>query len=210
MSSSESWRLLAGWSPTLLLLGGVVVVGYSALFGVEAIANTTIEKSVVAGIGYTTVFVGLLGLYPSLADGSPRLAMAGAGCAVLGGLGFAGVFLIHAGQLLSVIPTPGPDWLAIVNLPAIIGMIPGFLAFGTASLRTDAHPPGVGWLLLAPGVIFTLNFVGVALIGAESLTPWWGFLITLGEAIAILGVGIKLRRDAREPSRPEPTADAHT
>jgi hypothetical protein len=46
----------------------------------------------------------------------------------------------------------------------IIGLVPGFLCFAVAVLRSDLFPRTLGYLLVGPAAIFALNFVrGVTL-----------------------------------------------
>lgn len=185
----------------LLLAGGGLVLVYAGLFGAEALTGTPAPKSVVSGLAYVVVFAGVIGLYPDLRDRSPSLARLGAICAGLGAVGFAGVFAVNAGQFLGIVPTPGPWWLALVNLPAIVGMIPGFLLFGIASLRDDRHPPAIGLLLLAPAAVFALNVVAIGAGGSGAVTPWVGFVLTVGEGLAVLGVAALLDTVAGSPGK---------
>ena len=172
----------------LLWVGGGFVLVYAGLFAVEAVSTVATPTSAVSGLAYAVVFAGVLGLHGDLVEASPYASRLGAVCVALGAVGFLGVFVVNAGQLVGVVPSPGPDWLALVNLPSIVGMIGGFLLVGIASLRTDAHPPALGLLLLLPAAIFAVNVAVVGTGGAGAVTAWLGFGLTLGEGLAVLGV----------------------
>lgn len=191
--SDGMFATIERWSPTLLLLSGTAVFVYALVFAFEAIQNTTVPTGIVAGTAYTLAFVGLLGIYPSLADRSSWLAGLGGICAVIGAGGFAALFLVGAARIAGLMPTPEPGWLVILNLPRIIGLILGFLLFGVASLRSNVHPRAVGLFLVTPAVAFSINFVVVLTVGGGDLSPWWAFVITLGEAVGLLGAGYLLK-----------------
>lgn len=172
----------------LLWVGGGLVLVYAGLFAVEAVSLVAAPTSAASGVAYLVVFAGVLGLHPDLVEASPYAGRLGGVCVALGAIGFLGVFVVNAGQLAGVVPSPGPDWLALVNLPAIVGMIPGFLLVGIASLRTDAHPRALGLLLLAPAAVFAVNVAVIGTGGSDAVTAWLGFVLTLGEGLAVLGV----------------------
>lgn len=206
--STRRWNGLERWSPKLLLLGGTATVVFAMTFAVEAVQGTTVPTGIVAGTAFTLAFVGLVGLSPSLTDRSPWLVRLGVTCAVLGAIGFAALWLVGAARLAGLVPTPEPGWLVILNLPRIVGLIPGFLLFGIASLRSDAHPRAVGLFLVTPAVAFSINFVAVLSVGGGDLSPWVAFVITLGEAAGLLGAGYLLATasDSTESERrPAPT-----
>lgn len=171
----------------LLQVGGVLVLAYAGLFAVEAAYGSAAPTSTVSGLAYVVVFAGVLGLHPDLAAASPYASRLEAACVGLGALGFAGVFVVNAGQLAGVVHSPGPGWLSLVHLPAVVGMLPGFLLVGTASLRTEEQPTAFGLLLLAPAAIFAVNVAVVGAGGAGAASSWVGFGLTLGEGLAVIG-----------------------
>jgi len=197
-------------SSALLLAGGALAVVYALLFAAEAIQGIMrpgIPQGIASGPAYALAFVGLLGLYPAVVDEGRWLARIGAVCAALGAFGFGAVFAVDVAKLAGVVPTPEPAWLGLLNLPTIIGLIPGFLLFGVASLRSEAHPRPVGYFLLVPAVAFSANFVALLAVGGGELSPWVFFVVTLGEAFGILGAGYLLRHDARVADRAAPSTD---
>ncbi len=200
---------LERWSPALLLAGGALAVVYALLFAVEAIQGTTIpQKDVAAGAAFTLAFIGLLGVYPAVVDGGRWLARIGAVCAAIGAFGFAAVFATGVAKLAGLMPTPEPAWLGVLEILPIIGLLPGFLLLGVASLRGETHPRAVGYLLLVPTVAFSANFVALVTVGDGNLSPWFFSVVTLAEAAGLLGAGYFLRQGGFDAGRAaSPTDD---
>lgn len=203
MSSTPHWAALERWSPTLFLAGGVVVVGYAALFAVEALTDATMTKKLASGTGFTLVFVGLLGLYPRLTDRSPKLARAAAVFAILGAVGFAIVLVTGAAQYAEL---DTPRWLSGFVVLNVLGILLGFSLSGIAVLRTGAHSRTVGLLLVVPAVVFVANIAAVVTLGQGNVSTWLGFVLTSAEALAILGVGYRLRVERVPAAADAPTA----
>lgn len=184
------------------------MVGFAAGFVVEAVTTTAVPESIFAGAGFTLGFFGLLGLYPSVADRSPGLARVGAICAVLGAVGFIVTFVTGIADVLQIAV---PGWLSSLVILNIVGLVLGYLAFGVASLRTGARSRLFGALLLAPAVIFSLNFVRVILRGgpgSENVLPEVSAVLALGQAIALLGIGYTLRTEADVVGRAGSSTDS--
>jgi hypothetical protein len=203
------WATLERWSPRLYLFAGVLLVGYAALNGIAAftdVAYVTVED-VVGPAGLLLGFVGLLGLYPTLVDGRPVLARAGAVCVSLGALGFLGITITGFAVLAGVTSASVP---VVMLLVVAIGMIPGYLSFSLASLRVEAQTRTVGLLLLAPAVVFSAMlsqpFVYSALgMFSGSTMAWSNFAISGGQAVAHLAIGYVLRHEGSPAGREVPS-----
>src|SRR6056297_1577926 len=87
--NKRQWSVLESWSTTLFSLSGGLFVVFAALWAAYAFTGLSSEivQDVVGPAGWSAAFVGLLGLYPAIADQNPRLATAGAIFAVLGLIG---------------------------------------------------------------------------------------------------------------------------
>ncbi|MFC6784525.1 hypothetical protein [Halobaculum halobium] len=185
--------MLESWSPTLFSLAGGLFVVFAAFWAAFAFTDLSSEivQNAVGPAGWTAAFVGLLGLYPALADQNPRIASAGAVFAVFGLVG--GTFATGGNLLLLIgVLSELPAWLAPLQLPLLIGIVFGFLTVGLASLRTSVMPRRVGVLLLIPAAVFVVNIVRVGTLG--STTPIWApFVLGSGQALALLGIGYSLR-----------------
>lgn len=189
---------LERWSSRLFLAAGAVLAVYATFYGTEAFLDTVpAVRDVLGPAGYIIGFVGLLGLYPALADRSPKLAHAGAFFAVLGIVGWLVSLLGRAG-----IVSGAPAALdATEALFILIGMILAFLAFATASLRTDIHSRMVGVLLLGPFLVNALNF-GIVIAGYAS--PEGRFATSGLWALSYLAIGIALRTAGIPAGRTDP------
>lgn len=193
---------------TAFLLAGVLFVAFAGLWGAYAATDMTSRaiQDVVGPAGWTAAFVGLLGLRPGLADSAPRLSALGAVFAGLGVLG-AGLSTVgNAVHLAGVVGDP-PSWFAALQLLILVGIVPGFLTFAVATLRTDGRSRRTGVLLLAPAGIFAVNVVRVAELGAT--TPRWApFVLGSAQALALLAIGYRLRIDGVPSDRVDPSPDA--
>lgn len=188
-----------------------MLVGYTAFNVVAAATGTeygTVETILGPG-GFALGFLGLLGLYPALADRSPKLARAGAACVTLGAVGFSTISLHGVTQLAG---TEEPAWFAVSTGLAALGMLPGYVAFGVATLRTGVRSQRLGLLLLVPAVVFGVMVLGgvLAQFGYRSAAglAWSAVLISGAQALAHLGIGYTLRAGDRGARAETPAGDA--
>ena len=195
--------LLERWSPTLFLVSGVILIAFATSMAAIGLMDMSLPRSVFAGAGFTLAFLGLLGLYPGLADRSPRLARAGAVFAVLGALGFTVTFVIATAEFGGIAP---PAWIGPLQILNIIGLLLGFSVFGVGILRTDMHANLLGGFLLVPAVVFAVNLVRVVILGAW--TPSWApFVLGSLQALAMLSIGYSLRTESTTTERVERPTD---
>jgi len=192
--NTKQWEWLEARSPTLFLVGGGLVVVYAGLHGIEAATDMVLEPNPFE-FGYVIGFLGLLGLYPTMVDKSPRLARAGAVAAVLGMIGLSAFTALHIAVLAGVVAGGGPAWFPIFIPFPLIGFVVGYLSIGIASLRTDAYPRLVGLLLLVPGIIVVVMIIQILAGWTSELQA---FVISAGEAMAHLAIGatIKTKSDS--------------
>ncbi len=205
-SSVIPWRWLEDRRSTAFLVGGTLFV-VAAAFNVVDIAvgaerlNRLFGQTVIAAAWIAT-FGGLLGLYPGLADRSRWLARAGAVATAIGVAGFtvigAVAFAFYAGLLGGTFESYLPVFLPLV----LVGCLLPFPAFSAASLHSGVHSRTVGLLLLAPTVIFLVNFltpnpstVVLAITGALAVVHFAiGFLLR-AERVATDREGVGTSRD---------------
>ncbi len=196
-------RYLETRTGSLFLLAGAVLVVYGAANGAVTFTDVAVRTSVL-WFGYIFSFLGLLGLYPTLAKERPMLARVGAGTAVVGLLGVTLVSLLSLGQLVGSVAEPMPGALGIWVL-ALVGFIGGYLSTGLAALRSEAHSATVGFALLAPGIIIVLMLVHMA-AGLEQ--PTSVFVVSSGQAMAHLAIGATLHHQASQPDENAEPKDA--
>lgn len=195
---------IEGRTATLFLVAGSLLAVFAALWGVEALTGRTAPQDVFGPGGWVFAFVGLLGLYPSLADRSPWLARVGAVSVTIGAVSAAVTSLWYIGVFAGVFPAEPPAYIAALAIGILVGGFPGFLSFGAASLRTDIHSRTLGLLLLAPPIILGVMAVTVAVTGG---TAAGGFIAGSGQAISHLAIGYILRIENARRNRAKSPAD---
>lgn len=205
------WTALERRSPTLFLSAGVLLVGYATLNGTVAVTGMSpvAVEDVVGPAGFLLGFIGLLGLYPGLADRQPILARAGAVCVGLGAVGFS-VVSIHGLAVVAGFESATPP--GILLLLVALGMIPGYLSFGVVSLRATVPLRPVAPLLLVPALVFVAMlsqpFVYAHLgLFTETTMEWSNFAISTGQAVAHLAIGYELRTMTSPDGLDAPSTD---
>lgn len=196
--------------PTLFFLGAAMFVVSAALNGIQIVAGTeslnlTVAEAFIAG-GWLAGLLGLLGLYPELADRSRWLSRAGAVFAVIGVTAFAvlavvSLYAFVAGYGLGNSPIP-----VVYFIPGVfVGSLLAFVSFSGAALRSDDLPQTLGLLLLVPSAIFVTNlFILPAIFGSGPTPPEVGLVVVAGLALAMFAIGHLLRTE------PEPTDHAES
>lgn len=195
------WNTIERWSSTLFLVGGILMTAHAVMMVIQAFTGLATPPDVFAPTGSLLVFAGLFGMYRTLADRAPTSSHVGAVCVALGVVGFSVITGRNLAELGGVGP---PDWVAIFTVPALIGTIPGFLAFGVASLRADAHSRTVGFLLMASAVIFLALIVNVIVLGASALG---GIIVGSLLALTHLTLGYSLRTGPSSTDSVTPASD---
>jgi hypothetical protein len=196
---------LEQWSSTLFLVAGALLVVYSVLFAAEAFMDTyPAVRGSIGPLGYIVGFAGLLGLYPALADRSPKLAGAGAVFAAIGAVGW----LVSLAGRSGILSGARGAVDAIEALFILLGMILAFLVFSLASIRTDVYSRTVGLLLLGPFLVNGVNF-GIVIAGYAS--PEGRFVTSGLWALSYLAIGIALRTEdvPSERRAPAPAEAQH-
>lgn len=161
--------------------------------------------------GLIVSLLGLLGLYPRLAESTPRLALAGgamAGVGVLIPLSIATWML--GGTLLTAVAGQ-----AVSQPPAIlfqvmaVAMALGFGCFGVATLRTPVPPRKLGYLLLSYAVPWVVVLGSTAVYG--SALPGWLVLTIYGPLpFLMLTTGYTLHAHTVQTRRAETGVDVVT
>lgn len=210
-ASARQWESLERWSPTLFLLAGVLLIAYAALNGLAAFSDGAyvLVEDIVGPAGFVLGFVGLLGLYPGVVDRDPTLARAGTLCVSLGAIGFTVITLQGLAVVAGVESVGGPG---IFLLLVTIGLVPGYLLFGVASLRADMHSRTVGLLLFVPAVVYATMLSQAILfvqfgVFSETTMAWSAFAISSSQAMAHLSIGYTLRIGGSSDDREAPSAD---
>lgn len=191
LGSTQRWETLERWRTTAFLIAGGIFVVDAALLAVDIASGTEPGAfgQALVGAGWTAAFLGLLGFYPSLAEGSRRLVRAGAVFAVVGGVTMAAMAAAMLGYATGVLG--GEPSGVIYFLPGVfLGIVLGFGSVAVASLQTRVYSRRVGLLFLLLPVTFLFN-IGTGMAGFNPLPKVLGVVCVL--ALTMLSVGHLLR-----------------
>lgn len=200
--STQRWESLEQWSPTAFLVGGLLMVVDAAFVAANVVTGAEhflLLGEAFVGAAWTAALIGLLGLYPGLADRSRWLSRAGVVFAVIGVVVFAVLAVASLGYYTGILTG---EFDTTVFIPGVlIGSVLGFVSFSVASLRTGVHSRTVGILLLVPAILVVTNILRFV-AGFESATITLG--IVIGDALAMLAIGYLLRTEPAPTDRAEP------
>lgn len=186
------WELLERASPRLFLLGGGLIVGHAAIRGIEAFTDITPPVDVFGPAGYLLALVGLLGLYPSLTDRTPKMARVALPVAAVPLAGWIMITARSVGAVAGLIGSSGEVVPGVFFMGHIVAMILTYSVFGVAVLRSGRQPRAVGVLLLMVPVLFVTMVAGAAVIGDVAAGA---FVIGSLLAVTHLAVGYSLQTD---------------
>lgn len=205
--STAVWSSLEKRRGQAFVVGGGLLLVNALIHGANAFGGlvTTPElRGLLFGAGFAVIFAGLLGLYPELADRSPRLARSAA-------VATAAALLLNAvnavwwvGVLLAPsLPMPG-ELVPLVVLTSG-SMLLGFILFGVASTRTGVPSSAVGWLVLLTPVVAVVGLLLRGFVFVD-LPQYSGGVIVLGAtSLAVLATGYVLHT-GRTPSNDAETS----
>lgn len=217
--STPTREALDDWSARAFLLGGGLLAVALGINGVHLVTSIDTQQGVLVGVegfagfgGVVLSIVGLVCVYPRLADAAPRLARLGAALAVLPAAFFVALLLgcsVIAPQLgFPSLKTLVPSFTLVTA--AIVGLFAvAVAAFGVASLQSAAPPwmPGAPLLVVAGSwaVLFA------ALLGfPDGIPVWVTFVQTALLAGPLLWVGYQLRAAPTEADSTALAADPVT
>lgn len=181
------WELLERWSPRLVLGASVLFVGHAAVRGIEAFTTMAPPVDVFGPTGYVAALLGLLGLYPVLADRTPRISRVAAGIAVLLSPAWALVAGWNVGEAVGILPSQTTVIPGALFMGLIVSTFLLYLLFGVASLRAGSQTRILGVLLMTPATLLVLLIVGGTLLSLDAATG--GVLIGVGLAICHAAIG---------------------
>lgn len=203
---------LEQWAPTVFLLAGGLWLLALALTALGMALGTSMQgPSSIAGFtGGVLSFIGLLGLYPRIADPAPRLARVGV-VLLLFPIAFTAVLLVwhvpmlftsEIPSLLVFLPSPPLVYGALFFLSAV-----GITIFGVAGMYTGALPGRVGGLVLVVAAGWFL-LLGAMAVYTGALPDWVANLQALLSGVALSMIGYVLRTEPESTDRTGRSADA--
>lgn len=183
------WDWLESWSTWMFLAGGVLVLIQTIGDVLTLTMDMDLEAlAFVVFLGLILSYIGLLGLYPRVADQAPRLSR-------------AGLMLVLVPVLLLIVLTvallasSGPPFSESVGaalfMAIFVGFAVGVVLFGVAILQTGTPSRAVGISLLgfAAGWFVLL---GASIIYGFPISEWLTFLSDGIMAISLLATGFLL------------------
>lgn len=212
--STTRWKSLEQWSPTAFLVAGVLLVVFAALLGYEGVTGTSAPEDIFGPPGFFLAMVGLLGMYPALADRTSRLARISATGAAIAAVGWLLITVFSIIEVVGILPAleeMGVFGDAIILLSGV-AMILAYVGTGVASLRTDVYSWILGLLVLAPPVIFGVMLLQAVLFAqfglfSETIMAWSAVALSGGQALAHLAIGYVLRTKGTPTDPVESSAD---
>lgn len=198
------WESIERWSPTLFLIGGVLLVGHAVMLGIDAFSSLSTPPDLFGPSGHLMALLGLFGLYPMLTDRTPAVTRIAGGVALLG-IGSWAVLTVTrlltvAGLVSSVSEMLPPAFFGLVFLATIIT----YVLFGIATIRADGEAGFVSGLLFAPAALLVVALLGSAITDLAAVA---GFFVACGLALSILSLGYVLRTWDRPVRLDVPSGD---
>jgi hypothetical protein len=203
------------WGPMAFIVGGIGLLGTSVVGSLDVAGIVQSTPRLAMGpllFGLWFVFVGLIGLYPRVAEGSPRLSLGGLGTSTVAWVVWSLTMLAAIGVDITserTIADPGSWGPPLLTVAFVLALL-SFLVYGLASTWSESPSRTLGILLLVPVVAF----LGQAmLLVSKILTGDVVAVLQLAlggiTAIVLIVVGYLLQNDAEQAvsseSHTEPT-----
>ena len=201
-NDTKLWETLERRRSTAFLIAGLMFAVDAAI--IAAVIGPLGEQYIplvqaFIAAGWTAGFVGLLGVFPRLADRSRRLAQVGAVFVGIGLLVFVSMGIVSLAYFSNTL-SGDLDTLVTILFPGIIiGSVLGFVTFGAATLRTGVHARSVGVLFVVMGLIPVVNIIRFAILGIESNTGTLVLVVAL--SLVTLSIGYLLRVEGPSAGR---------
>lgn len=197
------WKRLERLSVTMFLLGAGLLIINSGILVYDVIEGTELRLplgQVFIGAGWAAVLVGMLGMYPRLADRRPWLARASALFAGIGIFGYTLMAVTHVAAVAGIPDSTLEPFVPVFFLPVLVGTFVAFPLFAATSLLTGAYSRPISILLVAPPVTFVVNVLTGP--SAESIL---GVVVAL--VVVFATIGYLLRTDGGSVDRPPSPTD---
>lgn len=211
--SAGKWDQLEQWSPVAFIVGGIGILALSVAGALDtaAIAPSPgwLHALFMLG-GLWFVYIGLLGLYPAIAESAPRLSLSGV---VTSAIGWLALTVVLLGSVVIDLTTqrsfqdPG-GWAPPFLVGAFVLVLISSLLYGIASVRSRQPSRRIGLLLFVPFATFLGQSV---LLASKILTGDVLSIIQLVLAglagVALIAIGHLLRTQPARPGKADPGID---
>lgn len=184
---SNLLKPIVQWARPILLIGAGLFIPFALILAWLTQADLANYNVLVASLDAglrSLFFLATVCLMARLFDHGnwlPRVS------AVLAALGVIGALVFTVGALVESAGLIGrPAWVNFL-IPMMFAGFIGLISAGIAVLRTNELASSIGMLLLAPPLIFALQFAIMPLL------PTWSILIFIGaQAATMLAIGLQL------------------
>lgn len=194
--STGQWITFAHWSAVAFIAAGVLGLGnltLSVLGTHTEMARQEWALDLTLSLTYGVTFVALLGVYPWLANCTPRLSCTALGAVAVAAIGVTALFV--AKYVPIGVESPS-DVLQTLFLLASVCIPLSFLLFSVACLRTDVFSRRIGLFLLVAAIARFVSLGGM-LGQMDALLTIGGGLFAVG----LLVIGYLLYVDP-PPAKP--------
>lgn len=165
------------------------MVGHAVMSAVHAFTDIATPLDAFVTTGHFVALVGLLGLYPVLANGTHRLAQAAAAAGTVALVSWFVMTVVRFFELAGIVSSLGDALPEVFFIVVLASTILTYGLFGIATLRVDSSRT-VGLLVLVPSLLTTVLVVDSALTGESDFD---GVVIGGGLAVSMLALGYTLR-----------------
>jgi hypothetical protein len=212
-----SRTVLRRWTADVYLLAGGLLLIATAINGLDLFTPVATQEGallLVEGLtgfgGVVLSFVGLVGLYPRIADSEPRVARAGISLAILPGAFFF-TLVVVCSMLAPLLGVPSlkalvPAFRFITETVLILYAVATIL-FAVASLRSSELSGAVGGGLLLVAVSW-VGFLGALVLFQYDIPIWLTFVQSITLAVPLLLIGFQLPAEAESDASVELATDA--
>lgn len=212
-----TWTLLRRWTAKIFLAAGGLLLAATAINGLDLFTPIATQEGALlfteglAGFGGVVLsFVGLVGLYPWVADSEPQVARAGLSLAILPGAFFITLVvvclmlapLLGVPSLKTVVPP-----LRLITETVLILYAVATILFAVATLRSSELSGAVSGGLLIVAVSW-VGFLGVLVLFQYEIPISVTFVQSATLAVALLLISFRLPTETGPDAYGELSTDA--
>lgn len=181
----------------LFVVAGLVLSVFAVNSWLIAHAGTSYEalQSIAGPTGFLFGSLGVLGLYRTLIDRTPRLGKIGAAIAMIAAVGWFIITVLGVVEVTGLVSVPSVGPIAIV---VFLSILVSYSIAGLSIIRFDTHPTLTGVFVLVPAAMF---IVLMARLGSP-------FVIDTGHTIGHIGVALTLWSQGTTTGRTDTAPDA--
>jgi hypothetical protein len=171
------------------------------MLGIQAFSNLTTPPDVFGPTGHLVALLGLVGLYPVLADRTPTVARVAGAAAAVALVSWAVMTVTRLLAVAGIVAAVSDVLPGVFFMLVFASTILSYVLFGAAILCIEDSSRVVGLLVLAPGALILVALVGSTIAAVTALE---GLVIGGGLALSMLPLGYILRTWGRSADSAAP------